>query len=82
MSRTQTWIFFPLAANGRRKPKLSSRNLFLIQSQTTYLYLSMITFQLPPGREVPHIADLLVDVTPSGVHVESLHLSSTDTQCG
>ena len=40
------------------------------------------TFQLPPGWEVLHIADLLIYVAPLGMLVKGLHLISTYTQRG
>ena len=77
---SQTCIFFPLAANGRRNPRLSSRNLFhqpLIPYST-----SMANLQLQPGWEVLHVTDLLVDITSLGLLVNCPHVLSTYTQCG
>ena len=41
----------------------------------------MAIFQLPPGREVPDMADLLVDVGSHWVLVERLDIFSTNAQC-
>ena len=80
MPLTRTCTLCPLAANGRRNPKLSSRNLYY---QTLIAFL-IINGHIPAptwSRSPSHIG-FVGDVVPEWMHVERLDLISTYTQCG